>query len=153
MAVAACQHATGPADEGPPQQPDLATVLLTSLIGSDLVQHKLRRLYELADLKVRFVRLVKQFLQRESLLMTRRILDFVSRTCNFLIGFLPEPPPEEGFLRALFPVVGLNDPENPVHDNVQRVDREANFSGGERELFEKHKEDVIQVARLIYNTQ
>ena len=163
-----------------PEQPlpsiaDVGTELVNVFLNSDFLQNKLHRLYQLLDLKVRFIGLIKSLVTRDNLILLRSLLDYVVRVCNFVIGFLPEPVEETtkgNFLEVLFPVIGLNNPQNPVYSgqrvdrdisyatedetlddrNVQKMFQNSTFTDEERQLFEKHKEDVIEVAKLIYNT-
>ncbi|EFA05061.1 uncharacterized protein LOC658802 [Tribolium castaneum] len=137
-------------DEAPPGNFDVGTALLTSILGSEPVQNKLKIIFEIFDLKIRFIKLAAQVLTRHNLVLFRNFLDFVSRLCTFLMKFLPESEGETGatFLEALFPVVGLASPENPVN----RVDRQAgNLTSFDEELLEKHKDEVDLVTKLIYN--
>ncbi|XP_044261079.1 uncharacterized protein LOC123009041 [Tribolium madens] len=136
-------------EEPPPSNVDVGTALLTSFLTSELVQNKLKTLYEIFDLKIRFIKLATELLTRHNLVLFRNFLDFVSRLCNFVMKFLPESEGESSgatFLEALFPVVSLASPENPVN----RVDRNANFTATDE--LEKYKDDVDLVTKLIYNT-
>lgn len=147
-----------------PSGVDVGTAILASILNSEAVQEKLQRIYNLIDLKVRFIKLVATLLTRENFVLLRRFLDIVQHVANFFIAYLPEDPPtgSGGFIDSLLPSLAPLPPDTatgsatsakPISSNeVDRINRSVELTPEEKLLLNEHKDDVLQVAKLIYKT-